>query len=469
MTKPFNLNNGSIVLIAEIDGGVYSSTHLKKIAALCDSMSVMVKATEDQRLAVIAKAELATAVISELNSIGLNVRNYQSGLHQPVACLGALCPDHEQDALGTAMDISSELAGINSSKPIKIGINGCGQCCTPCHTMDVSVVGENSGYRVSIGGKNAQYPEFAALIADGIPASETPSVIKKIIDTYQTHSLESESLQETVERLGISFFSDVLGPKTAFSDQNSPPFNVDGFERLELDNDHVKFAAKTEDELSAAMDQAATELREIPVKGPAISDIFDVPIHMESSSNNPDIQVNESDKDVDMNEDPGAHLDGPSEEEIEAKLAQSISELKEASDHYQSVENREMDTAILTNARVEFSNNPDSDSDVSDKTLESELIDITNRLSSLENDLRQETADLVTQSSGDLWELDGFDLDAQGKPMIVWKNGIKTIIDCTTQKSGTIHVGKRKISFSVVHTEVQIEIDGIRMVMPVAA
>ena len=123
MTKEFNLTNGSVVLIAEIDGGVYSASHLKKIAQLCESAANMVKATEDQRLALLVKADQVAQVTSELNSIGLEVRNYQSGLHQPVACMGALCPEHEQDALGTAMDISSELAGISTENAVKIGVN----------------------------------------------------------------------------------------------------------------------------------------------------------------------------------------------------------------------------------------------------------------------------------------------------------------------------------------------------------
>ena len=64
---------------------------------------------------------------------------------------------------------------------IKIGINGCARCCVPCHTLDISVVGETAGYRVSLGGKTSQLPEMATYMAEGIPADELPGMLTKVV------------------------------------------------------------------------------------------------------------------------------------------------------------------------------------------------------------------------------------------------------------------------------------------------
>jgi dissimilatory sulfite reductase (desulfoviridin) alpha/beta subunit len=465
MTKEFNLNNGSIVLIAEIDGGVYSASHLKKIAHLCESVAQMVKATEDQRLALMVKADQVAHVTSELKSIGLEVRNYQSGLHQPVACMGALCPEHEQDALGTAMDISSELAGISTESPVKIGVNGCARCCTPCHTLDVSIIGEYSGYRIAIGGKNAQYPEFASLVADGIPASETPKAIRSILETYQSHSQEGESLQETVERIGISAFSESISPKTAETEAMTGSDVKTGEDNQ---NQITNEQGPQDSDLSAAMSHVATAIREIPVRGADSSSIFDVPINL-GASGTPDIRIKEVELAEDDTPSSEESPDSKAEDEIEAKLTASISELAEASEQYQSVMDREKNTELLATAPVAFDDPTGPSNPAEDAKLEHDLIDITNRLTHLENDLRREASDLVQNNVPGGWELDGFDVDERGNPVVVWKNGIKTIIDCSNQKSGSIFVGKRKINFSVLRGEVQVELDGIRMVLPLAA
>ena len=145
----------------------------------------MVKATEDQRLALIVDPEKANSVATELKSMGLGVRHYQDGLHQPVSCIGEMCEYHEQDALGSALDISAALDGIKLTSPLKIGINGCAKCCVPCHTLDVSVVGDSTGYRVSLGGKNSQLPEIASFLAESVPPTEIPRLITAIVEIYR--------------------------------------------------------------------------------------------------------------------------------------------------------------------------------------------------------------------------------------------------------------------------------------------
>ena len=146
MGKEFKLKNGSILVATEAPGGLYNSAQLKKIAEICESDVAVAKATEDHRLALLVKSEEISSVAEEVKSVGLGIRHYQDGLHQPTSCIGALCSDHEQDALGAAIEMTEAFNEMTLDNPLKIGINGCYKCCA-CHTLDISIIGETGGYR----------------------------------------------------------------------------------------------------------------------------------------------------------------------------------------------------------------------------------------------------------------------------------------------------------------------------------
>lgn len=235
MGKPFKLQNGQLLLSTEAPGGVYSAVQLKKIAELCDGDSAMAKATEDQRLALFVTPEKAAHVASALRSTGLGVRHYQDGLHQPINCIGELCPEHLQDAMGAGIDIAAELAAVKLESSLKIGINGCARGCVASHTLDISILGESGGYRICIGGKNSQIPEMAAYMADGIPSAKLPKLIAKIVSIYKEIAEPGESLQEVIERHGASKFIAALAP---YSQDANLGDSSGGNPALEVGDDH---------------------------------------------------------------------------------------------------------------------------------------------------------------------------------------------------------------------------------------
>jgi dissimilatory sulfite reductase (desulfoviridin) alpha/beta subunit len=212
MSKHFKLKNGTLFLSTEAPGGVYNSQQLKKIAEISNQDLAIVKATEDQRIGLFVKEDEYETVVAQLKDVGLGFRNYQDGLHQPVSCIGELCPEHDQDALGAAMDVSREISEIDVQSPLKIGINGCATCCTPCHTLDIAIIGEPSGYRISLGGKGSQVPEFATFMAEGVPEDKLPGLIRKVVELYRNKQENDESLLEVLDRCGVSDFVAALAP-----------------------------------------------------------------------------------------------------------------------------------------------------------------------------------------------------------------------------------------------------------------
>ncbi len=228
MGEPFKLKNGSILVSTEAPGGLYNAAQLKKIAALCESDAAVAKATEDQRLALFIKPDKATNVVKELRAVGLGVRHYQDGVHQPVSCIGQLCSEYKQDALASAMELSENLRGVVTKSSLKIGINGCAKCCVPTHTLDVSAIGDESGYRISIGGKTSQIPELASFLAEAVPATELSTRVTQLAKAFADQGEPGESLQEMIERGGASQFVQIFAPYSQDAAGGGDDFNIDG-------------------------------------------------------------------------------------------------------------------------------------------------------------------------------------------------------------------------------------------------
>ena len=212
MANPFKLNSGLILLSTEAPGGVYNGAQLAKIAAICASEKAIVKVTEDQRLALAVTPTQVKKVAEELRAVGLGLRHYQDGLHQPINCIGQACPESQQDAMTSSLDVAKALGQVALESPLKIGINGCARCCVPTHTLDLSVIGDAAGYRISLGGKNSQIPELATFMAEGVPADQLPTLLRKVVAIFKAEAQPGETLQELMERQGSKAFIEALAP-----------------------------------------------------------------------------------------------------------------------------------------------------------------------------------------------------------------------------------------------------------------
>jgi len=222
MANAFKLNNNQVFVTTEAPGGVYSSEQLKKIAEVSNETSAVIKATEDHRLGFFIAEDKLDLLTSQLAEVGIEIRHYQAGLHQPVACVGGQCPKQEQDALATAMDVTEAIEDIKMESPLRIGINGCFSCCVPTHTLDISVVGETNGYKLSIGGKNSLLPEFASFVAEGIPADKLPALIAEVTKVYNSLAEEDESLHDVLERVGAEKFIEATAPYSQDAANDDP-------------------------------------------------------------------------------------------------------------------------------------------------------------------------------------------------------------------------------------------------------
>ncbi|MBC7530632.1 MAG: hypothetical protein H7318_03575 [Oligoflexus sp.] len=299
MSELFKLKNGTVLISTEAPGGIYNSAQLKKIAELCSKELAIVKATEDQRLALFVKESEIERITTELKATGLGFRNYQSGLHQPVSCLGELCETHEQPALTTAMDLTKLIANLKLQSTVKIGINGCARCCAPCHTLDISVIGEASGYRISMGGKTSQFPELASFFAEAVPADKLPRLLTTVIEIFQSKAEEGESFNEFLDRSGVEDFIAALAPYSQDAAHRDDPFAVGGEETA----DEREIAENPLENAAVDDDFLEVEMEEVP-EIQAESDFEMAPAHeaedfLASDNGSIDLEVEESEVDHD--------------------------------------------------------------------------------------------------------------------------------------------------------------------------
>jgi dissimilatory sulfite reductase (desulfoviridin) alpha/beta subunit len=213
VSEYFGLKNNQLFVLAEAAGGVYNSDQLRVLCEVADHESAFLKITEDQRIGFMIDPARLTDVQAQVRKSGLLLRSYKAaGVPAPRACLGELCNFAQQPSLGDALELTTHLLKSFPSpkRYSSIGVNGCGRACLGSSTEDVHVVAEETGYKISIGGKGSDIPQQAQLILENITRTDLPVVIEKILSVYYHESQEDERIFDVVERIGLSPFLNAL-------------------------------------------------------------------------------------------------------------------------------------------------------------------------------------------------------------------------------------------------------------------
>ncbi|MGY3804664.1 hypothetical protein ACWNT8_11405 [Pigmentibacter ruber] len=209
----FELKNGNLFVLAEAAGGVYNGAQLRLICDVADDVSVFLKVTEDQRIGFMVPKDKLLDLHSKLSKSGILLKHYRNhSILSPKACLGELCNKCQQDALGDAIEISPILNEKfkESFTALNIGMNGCATACVASATDDIHVIGEESGYKVLIGGRSSGEPKLAEFLVDSIKREQIGETICSILETFSQNKQENEGLAEVVARIGLSPFKQSL-------------------------------------------------------------------------------------------------------------------------------------------------------------------------------------------------------------------------------------------------------------------
>lgn len=409
----FPLKNGSIFLALESPGGIYNPTQLECIAKLCEEKSIIAKLTEDQRVGIyVPEAELP-ALAKRVNEVGLGLRHYQDGLHQALTCIGDLCTFAQQDALGLSVKITEALNDLSTKTPVKVGINGCMRNCVPTHTLDISLIGDEGGYRMYIGGRTSGFPELASFIAEDIPDAEVPKLVKKIVELYNKHMQEEETLGDLIERLGVSPFVEVLKPYS----QDAAGGGVDFSKDAEIEEESAEAGAVREEPLE---EEKAPE-----------------------SSDDTEFEIEETDEQEEVKIDDSGVLSEEGQEEIdESQLASSDEELYEEK---------------LSAGVEEMESIPDDP----EREKRRETLRI------VEDTFRKEETHIPELESSS-WEVKSIDLSPSQDLFISFDSGASLNFNLDMMHNGerTLSVGDKTINIFSSPGRVIVEIDELKFTIP---
>ncbi len=213
MAEQFTLKNNLIFVLAEAAGGVYNSDQMRTLCEVADNESAFLKITEDQRIGFMLDPNKLPEIQSQVRKCGIILKAYKAaGVPSPRACLGELCSYSQQPSLGDALELTTHLLKSFPSpkRHSTIAINGCGRACLGSSTEDVHVVAEDSGYKVSIGGKGSEIPQQAQLLVENVPRTELPLVLERLLAVFYLESTEDERIYDVIERIGLTPFLNAL-------------------------------------------------------------------------------------------------------------------------------------------------------------------------------------------------------------------------------------------------------------------
>jgi len=465
MSSEFKLANGSLLLSTEAPGGIYNSDQLKKIASICEGDSAVVKATEDQRIALFVPAEKAAAIAEELQSIGLGIRNYQEGLHQPTTCMGEMCSQHLQDAMGAAMELTARLAPITLKSPLKIGINGCASCCVPTHTLDISLIGDVNGYRVSLGGKNSQIPEMASFVAEGVPTEKLLGMVENIIKIYAENCEEDESLQDVMERCGSACFIEALAPYSQDAAAADP---------LDFTSEVIEEAPEVESELDESL--GGLDLNDLPHVDELESE-EELEIEAASESldelGEVDFEDNESrtPADTELEELPISEIESSTlEDEESIGFQDDLEKDEESNDRFDESEFQAEEVSAEDEEAFEEKINASIDDQ--ENFGEAEDPNSPERLeamSLIEGDIDEPIRLPISNSNNGKWGFSGIELTAAGQMVIQFDSGAAVTLEISVFEDGnakTYNLGGQIVTIEPDSNGITVDVGGVSCYLP---
>lgn len=213
VAEHFTLKNNLIFVLAEAAGGVYNSDQMRTLCEVADNESAFLKITEDQRIGFMLDPNKLPEIQSQVRKCGIILKSYKAaGVPSPRACLGELCTYSQQPSLGDALELTTHLLKSFPSpkRHSTIGINGCGRACLGSSTEDIHVVAEDSGYKISIGGKGSEIPQQAQLLVENVPRAELHIVLERLLAFFYQESTEDERFHDVIERVGLTPFLNCL-------------------------------------------------------------------------------------------------------------------------------------------------------------------------------------------------------------------------------------------------------------------
>ncbi|CAI8750769.1 sulfite reductase (NADPH) hemoprotein beta-component [Pseudomonas sp. IT-P12] len=136
------------------------------------------------------------------------------------------CPGGDFCALANAKSIPiaqgiqarfEDLDYLHDLGDISLNISGCMNACGHHHIGNIGILGVDKNgsewYQITLGGAQGKDSALGKVIGPSFSASEVPGVIERIIETFVRYRESEELFVDTLQRIGLEPFKEVVYPK----------------------------------------------------------------------------------------------------------------------------------------------------------------------------------------------------------------------------------------------------------------
>ncbi len=211
--------DGMATLQIMVPKGEMQFTQLKKLADLADLYGRQRLITTNRQNINIPGVDPAKVeeVKKEVHKIGFITQGFY-GIRDIVPCVGTTyCPKavaRTRDLYDTLHKLVSHKKYDGIEKKVLINITGCPNSCSPYRIVDIGYrgmrireeLGSVEGYEMLIGGDQKEHGKKLG----EFKVQDIPEITQKVLDHFIQVRHEDESLTQTVARLGIELFREVV-------------------------------------------------------------------------------------------------------------------------------------------------------------------------------------------------------------------------------------------------------------------
>jgi len=199
--------------------GDITADKMDAVADLADRHSfgeVRVSHRQNLVLVDVKQAELHE-LWQELAALELATPNL--GLLTDIICCPGLdfCSLANARSIPIAQDISRAFTDLDELQKIgqfTINISGCMNACGHHHVGHIGILGVDKRneefFQLTLGGSSDQHASLGDRLGPGLPQSQVPAAIRKIVDTYLVTRQHGERFLDTYRRVGVEPFKNAV-------------------------------------------------------------------------------------------------------------------------------------------------------------------------------------------------------------------------------------------------------------------
>ncbi len=202
---------GEYAIAPHIPCGFVTPDLLRKIADVSDKYNAKVlKITGATRIAIVGLNEDdIDSVWEDLGldkgaAVGLCVRSIR-------ACPGLTCKLGKQDAVKMGLTLDEKYHAYELPGKFKMAVSGCKLSCAESWVRDIGLIGDKSGWNLTIGGNVGAQPRIGKQLISGLNDGQVLKAIENTLTCYKENAKKNERLGKTIERVGLEPFEKAVG------------------------------------------------------------------------------------------------------------------------------------------------------------------------------------------------------------------------------------------------------------------